>query len=127
VSTRDLPVIVSLWRWPDAMEDAARRLVDAGAAAVGLNCRPAPGKVPEIVRRLARAVTCPLLVKPGVASDDPDARSTPSAFAAALVALVEYNVRLVGGCCGTTEAHVAAIAAACSSHPHTGDCRGTAP
>jgi homocysteine S-methyltransferase len=112
--TPAVPLIASLWRWPDAVEDAARRLVDAGADVVGLNCRPAMSRALAVVRRLAGAVACPLLVKPGVAPGDPEHDSTPSAFAAAVPGLIGYNVRLIGGCCGTTEAHVAALAAACA-------------
>jgi homocysteine S-methyltransferase len=111
-----VPLIVSLWRWPDAVEDAARRVVDVGADVVGINCRPAMTGALAAVRQLSRAVTCPLLVKPGVMPGDAESDSTPAAFAAALPALVEYNVRLIGGCCGTTEAHVAALAAACAIH-----------
>jgi methionine synthase I (cobalamin-dependent) len=111
-----VPLIVGLWRWPDAVEDAARRLVEAGAEVVGLNCRPAMSGATALVRRLAAAVSGPIMVKPGVASGDPECDSTPSAFAAAVPELLEYNVRLIGGCCGTTEAHVAALAAACAAH-----------
>ena len=113
--TPPVPLIVSLWQWPDAVEDAARRLVEAGAVVVGLNCRPA------IERRRSpwcgaspRPSPARILVKPGVAPGDPGCGSTPAAFAAAVPALLEQNVRLIGGCCGTTEAHVAALAAACA-------------
>ncbi len=50
--------------------------------------------------------------------ESPNSRSTPSAFAAAVPQLLEWNVRLLGGCCGTTEAHVSALASACSSYQH---------
>ncbi len=115
-----VPIVVGLWQWPDAVEDAARRLVDAGADAIGANCRPAIAEVPTLIRRLAAAVPCPLLAKPGVGPGDGDgeADSNPSAFAAAVPGLLDQNVRLIGGCCGTTHAHVAALAAACSAlHP----------
>jgi methionine synthase I (cobalamin-dependent) len=129
MGTSPVPLIVSLWQWPDSVEDAARRLVESGAAVVGLNCRPALSDVLPVARRLSGAVSCPLLVKPGVASGDSESGSTPAAFAAAVPALVEYNVRLIGGCCGTTEAHVAAIAAACATrrNPESRERRGTAP
>jgi methionine synthase / methylenetetrahydrofolate reductase(NADPH) len=112
-----VPIIVSLWRWPEPVEDAARRLVDAGAAVVGLNCRPRIGEALGMVGRLGRAVRCPILVKPGVSASDPASDSTPAAFAAAVPALLDHGARLIGGCCGTTEEHVAAIAAAVAAHP----------
>jgi methionine synthase I (cobalamin-dependent) len=110
------PLIVGLWRWPDAVEDAARRLVEAGADIIGLNCRPAMSQATSLLRRFANAVACPLLVKPGVDTRDPAGGSTPAAFAAAVPGLLEHNVRLIGGCCGTTEAHIAALASACAVH-----------
>lgn len=113
-----LPIVVGLWQWPDAVEDAARRLVDAGAAAIGANCRPSLADLPALLRRLAAAVPCPLLAKPGVDPGDGKAASTPAAFAAAVPELLAANVRLIGGCCGTTDEHLAALAAACSAlHP----------
>jgi len=115
-STSAAPLIVSLWRWPEAVEDAARRLADAGADVIGINCRPPMHDALAIVRRLAGAVACPLLVKPGVAPGDPEEDSTPAAFAVAVPVLVAHNVRMIGGCCGTTEAHIAALAAACANH-----------
>ncbi|MHB1557494.1 MAG: homocysteine S-methyltransferase family protein [Isosphaeraceae bacterium] len=112
-----LPIVVGLWQWPDAIEDAARRLVDAGAAAIGVNCRPSLVDLPSLLRRLAAAVPCPLLAKPGVDPGDGEADSTPTAFAAAVPGLLDLNVRLIGGCCGTTDEHIAALAAACSAFP----------
>jgi methionine synthase I (cobalamin-dependent) len=114
--TLAVPLMVSLCRWPEAVEEAALRLVEAGVAVVGVNCRPALGDVLSLVRRLARAVACPLLVKPGVAAGDPPGLSTPAAFVAAVPEMIRHNVRLIGGCCGTTETHIAAIAAACTGH-----------
>lgn len=111
-----VPVIVSLWQWPDAVEGAASLLAQAGADVLGLNCRPALYDILPMVRRIAGAVACPLLVKPGIAPGDDPGRSTPSAFADAVPALIGRNVRLIGGCCGTTEDHVAAIARACAPH-----------
>jgi methionine synthase I (cobalamin-dependent) len=129
IGTLPIPLIASLWQWPEDAEDAARRLLDAGAAVIGLNCRPAIGAAASLARRLAAAVACPLLVKPGIDASDPECDSTPAAFTAAVPVLVEHNVRLIGGCCGTTEAHVAALASACDRYrcPENGPTRGAAP
>lgn len=113
-----LPIVVGLWQWPEPVDDAARRLVDTGAAAIGSNCRPSLVDLPSLLRRLAAAVPCPLLAKPGVDPGDGEAASTPAAFAAAVPEFLAANVRLIGGCCGTTDAHVAALAAACSATIH---------
>lgn len=123
------PLIASLWAWPEPNEDAARRLVDAGADLVGSNCRPALPDMVEEAQRLASAVPVPLLVKPGIDPTDPADDSTPTAFASAVRELVGYNVRMIGGCCGTTEAHVAAVAGAIATldpSPIDSTRRGTA-
>jgi 5-methyltetrahydrofolate--homocysteine methyltransferase len=108
----DLPVVASLWEWPDRSGPAARRLLEAGATVIGMNCQYGIDAAVAFADRLRGQVECPLLVKPNVREpfglDD-----SPAAFAAAVPRLVDGNVRLIGGCCGTTEAHVAALAAAC--------------
>lgn len=110
-----VPVIASLWRWPSEVESAARRLVDAGADLVGMNCRPGIRDVAALARRIAGAVSCPLFVKPGVGPGGLAEDAAPATFAAVVPALIRSNARLIGGCCGTTELHVAAIAAACAT------------
>ncbi len=110
-----VPILASLWDWPDPPAETARRLLDLGVAAVGINCQPGIEPAIALARRLDRAVPCPLLIKPsGSDEDGPDASSTPSAFAGAVPRLLACNVRLLGGCCGTTEAHISALAGACS-------------
>ncbi len=111
-----IPLAVSLREWPRGSEGetAARRLVDLGASILGLNCRPGLEDAFEFAQRLNRIVDCPLLVKP---SADPSLNPELVAerFAAAVHGLLALNVRLLGGCCGTTDLHVAALAAACWS------------
>jgi methionine synthase I (cobalamin-dependent) len=41
---------------------------------------------------------------------------SPEELQAAVPMLVGKNVRLIGGCCGTTEKHIAALAAAVTFH-----------
>ncbi len=107
-----VPILVSLWQWPEPAEATAQQLLERGVAAIGINCQPLDMAI-ALARHLDRVVSCPLLVKPSAAGlGDPS--SAPAAFAAAVPRLVEWNVRLIGGCCGTTEAHVAALAGVCS-------------
>ena len=114
-----VPILASLWEWPEPPLATARRLLDLGVTAVGINCQPGIDAAIALARRLDGAVSCPILIKPSASGDGaPDASSTPSAFAAAVPRLLEWNVRLLGGCCGTTEAHVSALARACSSYQH---------
>jgi methionine synthase I (cobalamin-dependent) len=117
-----VPLLVSLWEWPRPMDDAARRLLDLGAAVLGINCSPGMRRALDISRGLAQITGCPLLVKPGAnGGKRPDASFSPKSFAAAVPHLIEHNVRLLGGCCGTTHAHVRALAAACAPFRQPGD------
>lgn len=105
------PVLVSLWEWPEPMETTARRLLDQGAAILGMNCQDGIAAALRFAARLGPMASRPLLVKPSVRT--PAAGTSPASFAAAVGRLLECRVGLLGGCCGTTEAHVAALAATC--------------
>jgi len=110
---RDLPVprLAGLHTWPGPTGDAARRLEAAGASAIGANCVVGMARALAVARRLRSATALPILIKPsaGLPGAEPE---SPAAFAAAVSELLALGVRLIGGCCGTTEAHVEAIAAA---------------
>ena len=108
-----IPLLASLWEWPESRRPAARRLLEAGATVIGMNCQPGIEAAVAFAERLDGQVRCPLLVKPSAGTPSrPD--DDPAAFAAAVPRLLDRNVRLFGGCCGTSDAHVAALAAACA-------------
>ncbi|MBX3269023.1 MAG: homocysteine S-methyltransferase family protein [Sandaracinaceae bacterium] len=99
---------------PAAMADAARRAVDLGVAAVLVNCTPS-ARTRAYVEAIADAgVPFGAYANGGVANDEdgftprPD---TPEAYAAHARAWVAAGATIVGGCCGTGPAHVAALAA----------------
>ena len=108
-----MPVLASLFGWPEPIEDAARRLIDAGAFAIGANCQFGMTTALALARRLRAVTDHPLVLKPSAGLPtfplDP-----PEVFAAAVPELLALGVRLIGGCCGTTEAHVAAMKRALS-------------
>jgi methionine synthase I (cobalamin-dependent) len=106
-----IPLFVSLWRWPDPPGPAARRLLELGAAVLGMNCQPGVEPALKFATALDRVVSCPLLAKPSAGADN-GLELTPALFAASFPSLAEHNVRFIGGCCGTTEQHVQALAAA---------------
>ena len=108
-----IPVLVSLWEWPESAVIAARRLLDLGAAVIGMNCQAGIEAAVAFAERMDRRLACPLLIKPSTRGTDCAADAT-TAFAQAVPRLVDYGVRLFGGCCGTSEVHVAAFADACA-------------
>ncbi len=86
---------------------------------VGLNCATGPAEMSEHLRYLsARArpflSVLPNAGLPSVVDDRMHYDLTPDQLAAHLARFVsEYGVRVVGGCCGTEPAHLAAVVAAC--------------
>ena len=94
---------------------ALTALEPLGIDAIGLNCATGPAEMSEHLRHLSRhariPVTCmpnaglPMLTKEGAAYP-----LTAEELAAAHTQFVkEFGLSLVGGCCGTTPAHLAAV------------------
>ena len=93
-----------------------RELEEAGAAAVGFNCVAADMMTPYLVSKLRRYIKGPLLCKPNagnpIIGSDGIAHypMTPEEFAGIIADCTAMGAALVGGCCGTTPGHIAAIA-----------------
>jgi 5-methyltetrahydrofolate--homocysteine methyltransferase len=91
-----------------------------GVAAVGANCGKSLVETDQIVDELlAAAGDLPLWVKPNagvprVVGEEVVYDAGPEDMARHLAGYVAKGVRAVGGCCGTTPEHLAAIAAAVS-------------
>ncbi len=89
-----------------------------GIHAIGLNCATGPTEMSEHLRYLAKFSELPLVVMPNaglpiLAGDGAYYPLTADELAQAQVQFVaEYGAGLVGGCCGTTPAHISAVAEA---------------
>ncbi|MCX6022130.1 MAG: homocysteine S-methyltransferase family protein [Chloroflexi bacterium] len=98
------------------VERAAGMALDAGADAVGVNCGDGPATALAAARRIAAAFPGVwLIVQPSAGLPNSDGRGwpvTPQDFAGFAVEAMELGAVLVGGCCGTTPAHIAAVCAA---------------
>jgi 5-methyltetrahydrofolate--homocysteine methyltransferase len=87
-----------------------------GVDLIGLNCATGPAEMSEHLRTLAKHARIPLSVMPNAGLPQLGPRGaeyplTPDELAEALATFVrDYGLRLVGGCCGTTPAHVRAVA-----------------
>jgi 5-methyltetrahydrofolate--homocysteine methyltransferase len=87
-----------------------------GVDLIGLNCATGPAEMSEHLRTLSKHARIPLSVMPnaGLPQLGPNGAEyplTPDELAEALAAFVrDYGLRLVGGCCGTTPAHISAVA-----------------
>ncbi|MBV8557361.1 MAG: homocysteine S-methyltransferase family protein [Planctomycetaceae bacterium] len=104
------PVLVSLYARP-CSADPVLALLDLGASALGGNCQP-PEALLRLVDQLHARTSAPLLVQPNAGPPGVPPAS-PESFAGFVPRLLDAGVRLLGGCCGTTEAHVATLRAAC--------------
>jgi len=97
---------------------ALAALEPLGIDLIGLNCATGPAEMSEHLRQLAKHSRIPLSVMPNaglpeLGRDGAVYPLTPQELATALVGFVtEFGVRLVGGCCGTTREHIAAVAQA---------------
>jgi 5-methyltetrahydrofolate--homocysteine methyltransferase len=79
-----------------------------GAAAVGVNCVAAGPALAALAAWAAAALPVPFVAKP--APGLPGRVAAPADFAAALAPAVQAGAGLVGGCCGATAGHLAALA-----------------
>lgn len=95
--------------------EAARATVEAGARIIGTNCGNGMDRMLEIVRELKLAApTTPIMVQAnaGLPKNENGVDvfpETPSDMAARVAELVASGAVIIGGCCGTTPAHIAAL------------------
>lgn len=94
----------------------AREAPHHDVAALGVNCGRDVGlrDIIEILRRYRNETDLPLFARPNAGTPGPDGAYplTPQALADAVPEMVAAGARMIGGCCGTTAAHVAAVARA---------------
>lgn len=120
----DLPVMVSLTYQTDGRtlygttpEIAAVVLQGLGADAIGINCSTGPEDMLTPVKKMAEYATIPVFAKPNAGLPRlKDGKTvfdtTPEEFAGFGKKLIEAGAAFVGGCCGTTPAHIKALAQA---------------
>lgn len=118
----DLPVMVTMTFEGDGRSlygtDAATAAVvleSLGADAIGANCSTGPGQMARIVRSMASVTRVPVIAKPnaGLPSLDAEGKTVYSMqaeeFAGEMREVCEAGASIIGGCCGTTPAHIAAL------------------
>ena len=94
------------------LTEAFRKLAGAGANAVGINCVSGPQAAIRLLERVESPL--PLAVFPNAGRPRfQEGRyvydSSPEYFAESAQRLAELGANLIGGCCGTTPAHIVAI------------------
>ena len=100
-----LPLIVSVFARPEP--EFWQRFRDLGADVVGVNCLSDFATIGRILDD-ARSADLPLFVKPSGGLPG-ETMTAPEEFSIAAEGWLNQGVRLLGGCCGTTERHIAAL------------------
>jgi 5-methyltetrahydrofolate--homocysteine methyltransferase len=97
-----------------SVERAASGLAAAGADIVGSNCGTGIEDMLEVARAMVRETALPVAIQPNAGL--PVTRDgalvyeqTPEAMAARVPELLDAGIAIVGGCCGTTPGHTAAL------------------
>ncbi|MCC2243502.1 homocysteine S-methyltransferase family protein [Roseburia sp. CLA-AA-H204] len=120
--TCDLPIMASMTYNEDGRSlygtdpvTAVVTLQSLGADAVGMNCSTGPEEMLEPIRQTVEYAYVPVLAKPNAGLPELEDgvtvyKTTPEEFAEVGAKLVEEGVSIIGGCCGTTPAHIKALA-----------------
>jgi 5-methyltetrahydrofolate--homocysteine methyltransferase len=101
--------------------EAAKALIEAGADVIGSNCGNGMAQMVEIVREIRSAdPKIPILVhsnagRPIIKNGKTVFPETPEDMAKLVSRLIRAGVNVIGGCCGTTPAHIRAMAEAVRS------------
>ena len=86
---------------------------------VGMNCATGPDLMTDHIRTLNEMSSCRISCYPnaGLPNSDGKFGETPESLAAQLEKFAEHGwLNIVGGCCGTTPAHISAIAEMVKRH-----------
>ncbi len=122
--SEDLPVVAQMTFTDEGKtvhgykpEEVVRALSEAGAIAVGANCSVGPMPLTEVVERMLRVPDVILACQPNAGM--PQYYNGRFVYLTSPEYMAEYarhfalhGCHLVGGCCGTSPEHVAAIVAA---------------
>ena len=99
---------------------ALTALVPLGIDVLGLNCATGPADMREPLRHLSRHSPIPISVIPNagiptMVDGEPHYALTPAELAEAHADFItDFGVQIVGGCCGSTPAHLEAVVDACA-------------
>jgi homocysteine S-methyltransferase len=107
----------------DTPEKVALSLWNAGADVIGVNCSGGPAQLLRLLKGLRAAVpSAPVWVKPNAGwPEQVGGRimypADPDYFGDYALAFCEAGARIIGGCCGTTPRHIAAMRKALETNP----------
>lgn len=127
--TCDLPVIVTM------VYDESGKLLTGGSVegtvaileglkvdAIGVNCGFGPDKMIPIVKRILSCCSLPVVVNPNAGLPRTEGGKTvfdigPEEFSTIMKEIADLGVHVMGGCCGTTPAHISELIKTVSPMP----------
>lgn len=91
-----------------------------GVDAIGFNCGLGPEQMKRLLPELTACCSLPIVINPNaglpaVVNGNTVYNVEPLEFAQSVKTLVEMGASVVGGCCGTTPAHIKALTEACKN------------
>ena len=105
-------------------EQAAEFMAERGCAVAALNCGTGVdmAMAARIVKRYRAACGLPVMAQPNAGQpvlEDMKVvyKETPEQMASGLDAVLEAGARIVGGCCGSTPAHIRSLRAVLDARP----------
>ena len=123
-SVSDLPIVAQMTTEEDGNtldgtppEKFAPELERRGASLIGVNCAVGPAPMLETIERMVAVTKLHLSAQPNAGKPrDVEGRNiylcSPEYMASYARRFILHNVRLVGGCCGTTPEHIRQIKSA---------------
>src|SRR3954469_4253294 len=126
-SVSDLPIVAQMTTEEDGNtldgtppERFAPDLEKRGATIIGLNCAVGPAPMLDTIERMAAVTGRRLSAQPNAGQPrDVEGRNiylcSPEYMASYARRFIQHNVRIVGGCCGTTPEHIRQIKTAVRS------------
>ena len=120
--TANLPIIVTNAYGADGKlmtgatpEAMAALLEGMDVTAFGANCSLGPTQLAPVAEKLLNFASIPVVLKPNAGLPHLEGEKTvfdvgPAEFAEQMAFFAEKGLRVLGGCCGTTPAHIAALA-----------------
>ena len=96
----------------NSVSDMVNGLAEYKVDAVGLNCSIGPEAAVPVMKQFRDCTDMPLLFKPNAGTPIMGSDGTPHTalnamtFARDVLPVLEYNVKYIGGCCGTNPSYI---------------------
>ncbi|MFI3141735.1 MAG: homocysteine S-methyltransferase family protein [Clostridia bacterium] len=115
----DLPIFVTMTFEENGrtftgcgIENMALTLEGLGVDAIGMNCSLGPVEILPLMQKLSTCTSLPLIAKPNAGLPDPETGGyniDADEFGKVMKDYANCGVKILGGCCGTTEKYISAL------------------